>query len=100
MKIISRILINAGGLLCCLGFCLTSEGSLWWVPCALLLAGMAFILLGIKTVCNHPKVTERREPEYITVTDSDGYEYTLIAPLTDFDLTYLEAERLRRTGNV
>ena len=99
MKFINKMLINAGGVMCCLGFCLTSE-ELWWVPCVLLLAGMALILLGIKAVCAHPKAAEHKEPEYITVTDEEGYTYQIIPPITDFDLTYLEAERLRRTGNV
>lgn len=98
MSYISKVLVSLGGLLCCLSFCLTSE-IFWWVPCVLLLLGMLLVLCGIKAVCKSKSIPHK-ETEYIFVTDEEGNEFELIAPITDFDLVYLEAERLRRTGNV
>lgn len=90
MKILSKVLVNIGGVLCCVSFCL-SGGYIWWFPCVTLLLGMALILCSIQLAYCKPNKAVRREPEYITVTDDYGNEIQLIPPITDFDLVYLSA---------
>lgn len=92
MRVLSKILVNIGGGLCCMAFCLTSE-VFWWLPCVLLLLGMLLILCGIKCVTREDKQILHKVPAYITVEDDEGNEIELIAPITDFDLVYLDAIR-------
>lgn len=92
MKILSKALAGIGGAFCCVSFCL-SGGYIWWLPCVMLLLGMALILCSIRLAYCKPEKKTRREPEYITVTDESGNEVKLIPPITDFDLVYLSAIR-------
>ena len=43
-----KLITLAGAVLCCAGFCLTSNGPLWWVPAALVGAGSVTIYISLK----------------------------------------------------
>lgn len=44
----AKVFIVAGAVLCCAGFCLTSNGPLWWVPAVLVGAGALIIYISLK----------------------------------------------------
>lgn len=43
-----NLITLAGAVLCCAGFCLSSDGPLWWVPAVLVLAGALIIYISLK----------------------------------------------------
>lgn len=54
----NNLITLAGAVLCCAGFCLTSEGPLWWVPAVLVLAGALIIYISLKV---KERINEKRK---------------------------------------
>lgn len=101
---IQIVLASVGFLLMLFGCCTTAENEKdWWLPLIPISIGLVIMMLSF--LYERISSSHKSDNERITVSDkfivieSNGHTYRIIKPVTDFDLTYLEAKRLSTEGN-
>lgn len=96
---IQNVLVSVSFFLVLCGCCTTAENDRdWWLP--LIPISIGLIIMVLTFICERMNSNQKSDNDKITVSDkfiiieTNGHTYRIIKPVTDFDLTYLEAKKL------
>lgn len=90
------VLVVTGFLLVLLGSCLVADNPYWWVSVLISGAGCGLIALAVFVL---PKDEDKPRQDKQLVVEDDKDRVVLLAPLTDFDVSYLHALKLGKDND-